>query len=366
MPEKTLESPLDCREIQPVHPKGDQSWIFIARTEAEAEAPIILPPDAKSWLVGKDPDAGKDWRRAEKGTTEDEMVRWHHWLNGHESEQALGDGGGQGSLACCSLWVHKESAAEKTTANKKFSPDLNSIGASPHVENLKANSQKASGAESGLKPRSVWFYSPDCPLRRYLSSSRLLSCRDGGGANMWCSRETWTLGGGLPCLPCITWPAWSLMYPLLSLRMLPLMVLSHKKEGIWDSSDDTDEPWVYCTKSKREKQISYIKAYIRKLERRHWWAYLQGSNGDADTEKTRGDTVGKGELGRTGRHMEARTLTYMKQTAGGICSLAEGAQLGVLCPPRCVGGGREAREGGDMCMPLADSCWYMEGANTIL
>ena len=83
---------------------------------------------------------------------------------------------------------------------------------------------------------------------------------------------------------------------------------------------------------------------------------MQGSNGDADTEKTRGDTVGKGELGRTGRHMEARTLTYMKQTAGGICSLAEGAQLGVLCPPRCVGGGREAREGGDMCMPLADSC----------
>ena len=83
---------------------------------------------------------------------------------------------------------------------------------------------------------------------------------------------------------------------------------------------------------------------------------MQGSNGDADTEKTRGDTVGKGELGWTGRHMEARTLTYMKQTAGGICSLAEGAQLGVLCPPRCVGGGREAREGGDMCMPLADSC----------
>ena len=82
--EKTLESPLDCKKIQPVHPKGDQSWVFIERTDVEAETPVFWPPDAKSWLIWKDPDAGKDWEQAEKGMTEDEMVGWHHWLNGHE------------------------------------------------------------------------------------------------------------------------------------------------------------------------------------------------------------------------------------------------------------------------------------------
>ena len=82
--EKTLESALDCKEIQPVHPRGNQSWIFFGRTDAEAETPILWPPDAKTWLIGKDPDAGKDWRWEEKGMTEDEMVGWHHQLNGHE------------------------------------------------------------------------------------------------------------------------------------------------------------------------------------------------------------------------------------------------------------------------------------------
>ena len=82
--EKTLESPLDCKEIQPAHPKGDQSWVFIGRTDAEAETPILWPPDVKSWLIWKDPDAGKDWGQEEKGMTEDEMVGWHYWLNGHE------------------------------------------------------------------------------------------------------------------------------------------------------------------------------------------------------------------------------------------------------------------------------------------
>ena len=104
--EKTLESPLDSKEIKPVNPKGNQSWIFIGRTDAEA--PILWPPDAKNWLIGKDPDAGKDWRQGEKGMTEDEMFGCHHWLNGHEFEQALGDGGGQGSLSCCSPWGCKE------------------------------------------------------------------------------------------------------------------------------------------------------------------------------------------------------------------------------------------------------------------
>ena len=99
MLEKTLESPLNCKEIKPIHPKGNQSWIFIGRTDAEAEAPILGPPDAKNWLIWKDPDAGKDWRQEEKGTKEDEMVGWHHWLNGHKFEQVLGVGDGQGSLA---------------------------------------------------------------------------------------------------------------------------------------------------------------------------------------------------------------------------------------------------------------------------
>ena len=107
--EKTLESLLDCKEIQPVHPKGNQSGIFIGRADAEAETPIFWPPDAKNWLIGKDPDAGKHWRQEEKGTTEDKMVGWHHRLDGHESEQALGVGDGQGGLACCSPWGHKES-----------------------------------------------------------------------------------------------------------------------------------------------------------------------------------------------------------------------------------------------------------------
>ena len=100
--EKILESPLDCKEIQAVHPKGSQSWIFIGRTEVEAETLILWPPDGKNWLIGKDPDAGKDWRREEKGTTEAEMVGWHHRLNGHEFEEAPGVGDGQGSLVCCS------------------------------------------------------------------------------------------------------------------------------------------------------------------------------------------------------------------------------------------------------------------------
>ena len=106
--EKTLESPLDCKESKPVHPKGDRSWIFIRRTDAEAETPILWLPDAKNWLIWKDPNAGKDWKWEEKGMTEDEMVGWHHRLSGHEFEYALGVGDGQGSLACCSPWGHKE------------------------------------------------------------------------------------------------------------------------------------------------------------------------------------------------------------------------------------------------------------------
>ena len=108
MLEKTLESPLESNEIQPVHPKGSQSWIFIGRTDAEVEAPILWPPDANNSLIGKDPDDGKDWGQEKKEMTEDEMVGWHHWVDGHEFEQALGVDDGQKSLVCCSLWSPKD------------------------------------------------------------------------------------------------------------------------------------------------------------------------------------------------------------------------------------------------------------------
>ena len=107
--EKTLESPLDWKEIQSVHPKGDQSWVFIGGTDVEAETPILWPPATKSWLIGKDTDAGKDWGQEEKGMTEDKMVGWHYWLDGHGFGWTLGGGDEQGGLACCGSWSLKES-----------------------------------------------------------------------------------------------------------------------------------------------------------------------------------------------------------------------------------------------------------------
>ena len=106
--EKTFDSPLDCKEILPVHPKGNRSWIFIGRTDAEADTPILWPPDAESWLIWKDPDTQNDWRQEEKGTTDDKMVGWHHRPNADESELALAVCDGQGGLACCSPWARKE------------------------------------------------------------------------------------------------------------------------------------------------------------------------------------------------------------------------------------------------------------------
>ena len=107
--EKTLENPLDCKEIQPVHPKEDQSWVFVGRTDVEAETPILWPPDAKSWFIWKEPDAGNDWRQEENGTTEDEMVGCNHRLNGHEFGLTPDVGDGQGGLVCCGPWGCKES-----------------------------------------------------------------------------------------------------------------------------------------------------------------------------------------------------------------------------------------------------------------
>ena len=123
--EKTLESPLDCKEIQPVHPEGNQSWILIGRTDAKAEVPLLWPPDVKCWLIWKDPVAGKDWRQEDKGTTEDKMVGWHHQLKGHEFEQAPGDGEGHGSLECCSQWGHKESdMTEQLNNNQRRTQEI--------------------------------------------------------------------------------------------------------------------------------------------------------------------------------------------------------------------------------------------------
>ena len=127
--EKTLESPLDCKEIQPIHPKRNQSWIIIGRTDVEAETPILWPPNANTWLIGKDPDAGKDWRQ-EKGMTEDEMVAWHHQLNGHEFEQALGVGYGQGSLACSCPWGDRE--LEMSNWNEMMKMQINDLQ-TPHT-----------------------------------------------------------------------------------------------------------------------------------------------------------------------------------------------------------------------------------------
>ena len=130
---KTLESPLDCKKIQPIHPKGNQSWVFLGRTDAEAETPILWPPHAKSWLIGR------DWGQ-EKGTTEDEMAGWHHWLDGHESEWTLGVGDGQGALACCNSWGHRvrhDWATELNWTDWEFIVKfIKSLGSSPKINNF--------------------------------------------------------------------------------------------------------------------------------------------------------------------------------------------------------------------------------------
>ena len=156
--EKTIESPLDSKKIKLVNLKGNQPWIFIGKTDAEAEAPVLWPPDAKSWLIGKDPDSGKGWGQEEKGATEDEIVGWHHQLDGHEFERALGVGDGQGSLACCSPWSHKELDTTEWLNNNNRT--LRAPAASPECTFL-VTSWKAASLEStanyisrikGIKP----------------------------------------------------------------------------------------------------------------------------------------------------------------------------------------------------------------------
>ena len=133
--EKTLESPLDCKEIKPVNPKENQLWIFTGRTDAEAEALILWPPDVKSWLIGKDSDAGRDWGQEEKGTAKDEMAGWHHRLNGHEFEWTPGVGDGQGGLACCNSWGRRVGHDWPTELNWIFKKDyLNTQAKSAYLK----------------------------------------------------------------------------------------------------------------------------------------------------------------------------------------------------------------------------------------
>ena len=145
--EKILESPLKSKEIKPVNPKGNQPWIFIGRTDAEAETPILWLPDERNWLIGKDPDAGKDWGQEEKGAVEDEMVRWHYWLNGHEFKQTPGGSGGQGSLGCCSPWGLKESDSTSQLNNN----------------NLIATQLETQGP----RPASLYFSKGDCKAGKF-------------------------------------------------------------------------------------------------------------------------------------------------------------------------------------------------------
>ena len=152
MIEKTPESPLDCKEIKPVNPKGNQSWILIGRSDAEAEAPIFRPPNGKSQLTGKDPDAGTDWRKKEKGVAYDEMVGWHHWLDGHEFKQTPGNSEGQGTLLCCSPWVaksqtglateqqHEEKIHMETKIVNKVFLQMSNLSSNREIQNMSCTS----------------------------------------------------------------------------------------------------------------------------------------------------------------------------------------------------------------------------------
>ena len=173
--EKTLESPSDCKEIQSVHPKGDQSWIFIGRTDVEAEAPILWPPDGKSWLIGKDPDAGKDVGQEEKGITEDEMIGWHHWLNGHGFGWTLRVGDGQGGLVCCGSWGHKESDTTATELNWMYKTWT-----------------FAKGIKFSVFSRHLWLICYNFPSSRVLMWE--LDYQEAWALKNWCIQDAATTG----------------------------------------------------------------------------------------------------------------------------------------------------------------------------
>ena len=197
--EKTLASPLNCKEIQLVHPKGDQSWVFTGRTYVEVETPILWPPLVKSWLIGKDSDAGRDWGQEEKGMTEDEMAGWHHRLNGRESEWTLGVADGQGGLACCDSWGPKESA---TTERLNWLKVVCLIWGVRHIAGdttLKSWSVPGSSSQ-----RLLWLSWP--PFSGFLLFTRrqdvdgLLSWRLNARCNMLDNLQ-WTFPDSLPPVP---------------------------------------------------------------------------------------------------------------------------------------------------------------------
>ena len=170
--EKTLDSPSDSKEVKPVNPKGNQFWIFTGGTDAEDEAPILWSPSVKSWLIGKDPDAGKDWRQEEKGITEDEMTGWHHQLDGHEVGQAPGTGDGQGSLACCSLWGCKESDTTERlnwTSSKKQA-SFNFMTAVIICSDFGAQENKICHGFHSLPIYLPWSDGTRCPLSQLFHS----------------------------------------------------------------------------------------------------------------------------------------------------------------------------------------------------
>ena len=196
--EKTLESLVDSKEIQPVYPKGNQSWIFIGKTDAEVETPILWPPDGKNGLIWKDPDAGKDWGQEEKGMTEDEMVGWYHWLNGHEFEWAMGVGDGQGNLVCCNPWGRKESDTTErlnwklyyrmgleplNTASKKlvFHKYLNKVVGACSLDEIHGSwtysGKSCWAAKEALRWRESVCHLKDTRPRKFSSGKKWHSCR---------------------------------------------------------------------------------------------------------------------------------------------------------------------------------------------
>ena len=197
--EKTLEILFDCNEIQPVHPKGDQSWVFIGRTDAEAETPILWLPHAKSWLIWKDPDAGRDWGQEEKGMTKDEMAVWHHRLDGHEFEWTPGVGDGQGGLACCDSWGHKESDTTERLNWTELIRRNDFLGDSA-VKNLPAEQETQ---ETGFDPwvgkipwRRAWqptpvFLPEESRGQRSLTGSSPWSCKESEPTAQGQNGETW-------------------------------------------------------------------------------------------------------------------------------------------------------------------------------
>ena len=216
--EKTLESPLDSKEIQRVHPKGNQFWIFVGRTDAEAETPILWPPDAKNWLLGKDPDAGKDWRQEEKGTTEDEMVEWHHQLDGHECEWALRVGDGQGGLACCSPWGQKESDTTGRLLELTWSGALFSVSCGASI--LFSVAAAAVHTHSSSAPRCL--FSP--PGQRFTSGLSDGSRSHGYEMASHCSLSfPWLVM--LSTFSCTCWPFEYLLWKTVYQALCPFLIL---------------------------------------------------------------------------------------------------------------------------------------------